>query len=79
MIFCQYLKKQSLGLERAPFNNIVGEYLFENICQEAWDLWKIEQIKIINENRLSLQNLKTREFLREKMMIYFDIQSKFID
>lgn len=62
-VFCQKLKKELPGLEKSPIPGPLGEKIYENISQEAWNLWLGQQIILINENRLRLVDPKAREFL----------------
>lgn len=71
MVNCVKLKKQAPGLKFPPFPNALGKKIFENISQEAWDDWIKYQTMIINENRLNLSDLSSRQYLTQQMEIYF--------
>lgn len=53
VVFCQLLKKEAPGLESVPYPGELGERIYENISQEAWNQWLQQLTMIINENRLS--------------------------
>jgi Fe-S cluster biosynthesis and repair protein YggX len=67
MIFCQKLKQQSAGLDDAPYPGELGQRIFENISKSAWQLWIEHQTRLINEYRLNLMELKSRQFLLGEM------------
>jgi Fe-S cluster biosynthesis and repair protein YggX len=56
------------GLERPPYPGELGQRVFDNISKEAWQLWLQQQTILINENRLSLADPKSRVFLEEQMV-----------
>lgn len=66
-IYCVKLKKQAEGLETAPYPGPLGERIFNNVSQEAWDLWLKRQTMLINEYRLNMQDAEARRFLKEEM------------
>ena len=68
MVECVKLKKMAEGLERQPYPGELGQRVFENISKEAWQLWLQQQTILINENRLSLAEPKSRTFLEEQMV-----------
>lgn len=68
MVECVKLKKMAEGLERPPYPGELGQRVFENISKEGWQLWLQQQTILINENRLSLADPKSRIFLEEQMV-----------
>jgi Fe-S cluster biosynthesis and repair protein YggX len=66
MVYCLKLKKELPGLQRPPYPGALGQKIFENISQEAWNLWIAHQTMLINEYRLSLIDPKAREFLKKE-------------
>lgn len=67
MIHCKKLQKEAEGLERAPYPGALGQRIFEEISQEAWQLWLNHQTMLINEYRLSMLDPKARKFLADEM------------
>ena len=67
MVHCAKLEKEAEGLDRAPYPGDLGQRIFDNISQEAWQLWIKHQTILINENRLSPIDPKHRAFLEEQM------------
>lgn len=66
-VFCIKLKKQAPGLSFPPLPNALGQKIYENISQEAWDQWVQYQTKIINEGRLNLSDPSARAYLSQQM------------
>lgn len=65
---CVYLKKEAEGLERMPLPGELGERIFNEISQEAWQEWIKHQTMLINEYRLSLIDPKARTFLQDELV-----------
>lgn len=66
IIFCQKLHKEAEGLVAQPYPGEFGKRIYENISQEAWQLWIEHQTRLINEYRLNLMEAKSRQFLPKK-------------
>ena len=71
MVHCIKLDKEAPGLKFPPLPNALGNRIYENVSQEAWDGWLRYQTMIINENRLSLADPRAREYISEQMENYF--------
>jgi Fe-S cluster biosynthesis and repair protein YggX len=70
-VMCVKFQREMPGLDEAPFDNPLGERIFENVSKEAWKMW-IEQMKMImNEYRLNLGTQEAQEFLLKQMEEYF--------
>ncbi len=68
IVNCVKLKKEAEGLARAPYPGEIGKKIFENVSNEAWQMWMKHQTILINENRLSVIDPKAREYLEEQMV-----------
>jgi len=71
MVNCVKLKKEAEGLERVPYPGALGKKIFETVSKEAWQSWLRHQTMLINENRLSPIDPKSRAFLESEMEKYF--------
>ena len=71
IIQCQYLKKESEGLDFSPYPGDLGKKIFDNISKEAFELWKKHQTMLINENRLNLADARGRQYLARQMEQFF--------
>jgi Fe-S cluster biosynthesis and repair protein YggX len=68
---CIKLNKEADGLAAQPYPGELGKRIFENVSQDAWNMWLSHQTMLINEYRLSLMEAKSRKFLEEEMEKYF--------
>lgn len=70
-VFCVKLKRELPGLDEPPFDNELGQRIYQTVSKEAWKGW-VEQMKMImNEYRLNLGNPEAQEFLMKQMETYF--------
>jgi len=67
MVNCRYLKHQAEGLAKPPYPGPLGQRVYEEISQQAWDAWIAHQTMLINEYRLSLVDAEARKFLSAEM------------
>ncbi|MDX2345712.1 MAG: oxidative damage protection protein [Legionella sp.] len=70
-ITCQKLNETLDALDAPPFPGPLGEKIYQNISQKAWNAWLKHQTMLINEYRLALIDPKARAFLQEEMEKYF--------
>ena len=71
MVFCAKFQREMPGLDEPPFDNELGQRIYENVSKEAWKLW-VEQMKMImNEYRLNLATPEAQKFLMAQMENYF--------
>ncbi len=66
-INCIKLKREAPGLEYLPYPGELGQKIYDNISQEAWQEWTKHQTMLINEYRLTPVDPKARKFLEEEM------------
>ena len=71
IVNCIKLGKEAEGMKRNPYPGDLGTRIFENVSQEAWQLWLGHQTMLINENRLTPIEPKDRKFLEEEMEKFF--------
>lgn len=67
MVQCAKLKRELPGLDQPPYPGELGERIYENISQQAWDMWIQHSVILINHYGLSLGDPRAREFLQEQM------------
>jgi Fe-S cluster biosynthesis and repair protein YggX len=60
-----------IGLEEPPFDNEVGQKIFDSVSKEAWRMWVEHMKMLMNEYRLNLGNPEAQEFLIQQMDSYF--------
>lgn len=72
-VFCAYLLQSEERLSRAPFPGKLGEIIFNNVSQKAWDAWLVEQTKLMNEYRLNPMERVHREQIRSAMKTFLSL------
>lgn len=70
-VFCAKLRRELPGLAKPPYKGELGQRVFENVSQDAWNLWMRQSVIIINHYGLSLGDLQAHEFLMQQMEDFF--------
>ena len=68
---CVKLQKELPGLSEPPFDNPLGQRIFETVSQDAWKMWVDRMKMIMNEYRLNLGTKEAQDFLMQQMEEYF--------
>ncbi len=71
MVHCVHLKKEAVGLGFSPYPGELGKRIYDNVSQEAFELWKRHQTMLVNENRLNLADARARQYLARQMEQFF--------
>ncbi len=66
-VHCARLKRDEPGLDFVPWPGALGKRVYAEISKPAWAEWLAHQTMLINENRLSPLDPKTRPFLEAEM------------
>ncbi len=67
VVHCARLGRDAEGLDFAPWPGELGKRVYAQISKPAWAEWLAHQTMLINENRLSPLDPKTRKFLEAEM------------
>lgn len=67
IIHCVKLNREAEGMPQPPIPGEFGKKIYESISIEAWQDWVAHQTMLINENRLSMADPKSRAFIRTEM------------
>lgn len=71
MVKCVKFQKELPGLDEPPFNNELGQRIYENVSKDAWQLW-LEHLKmLVNEYRLNLMDRQAQHLIQQQMEQYF--------
>ena len=70
-VHCVKLDKEAEGLNAVTYPGELGKRIYEQVSQEAWQMWLGHQTMLINEYRLTPIEPKAREFLEEEMEKFF--------
>jgi Fe-S cluster biosynthesis and repair protein YggX len=71
MVHCVKLGREAEGLDRPPYPGDLGKRIHAQVSKQAWQDWLRHQTMLINENRLSPMDPKSRKFLEEQMDKFF--------
>jgi Fe-S cluster biosynthesis and repair protein YggX len=70
-VHCVKLKQDLPGLDEPPFDNELGQKVYENVSQQAWGLW-VEHCKmLLNEYRLNPARREDQELIVRQMDAFF--------
>ena len=67
MVQCVKLGRELPGLEKPPFPGELGQRIYENVSQEAYNMWPAQSTLIINHYGLNMADPEARKILREQM------------
>jgi Fe-S cluster biosynthesis and repair protein YggX len=71
MVKCAKLGQELPGVIYKPFENELGQRIYDNVSQDAWRMW-IEQSKmLVNEYRLDLTSPQGQRTLLEQAEKFF--------
>ncbi len=71
MVQCAKLQREAPGLSYLPFDDELGQRIYEEVSEEAWRMWLEHSKMIVNEYRLDLTSEKAHELLREQCESFF--------
>ena len=71
MVNCVKLGHEAEGLDFPPYPGPLGKRIYESVSKEAWAAWLKHQTMLVNENRLSLADIRARKWLAEQMEQHF--------
>jgi len=71
LVHCIKLGKEAEGMDFPPYPGDLGKQIYESVSKEAWQMWLSQQTMLINENRLSLADSKSQQFLKEELEKFF--------
>lgn len=71
MVKCAKLQKELPGMPYKPFNNALGQRIYDEISAEAWKMWVEHSKMVVNEFRLDLTSPEAHRILLEQCEQYF--------
>jgi Fe-S cluster biosynthesis and repair protein YggX len=74
LVQCKKLEKELPGLKTPPFPTEMGQYVFENVSKEAWDIWLQESVRYINTYRVDLSSQEGSEFMAKQLRIWLGLE-----
>jgi Fe-S cluster biosynthesis and repair protein YggX len=70
MVKCAKLGAMLPAIPYKPFQDELGQRIFENISAEAWSQWVEHSKKLVNEYRLDLTQKRAHEVLKEQCELF---------
>jgi Fe-S cluster biosynthesis and repair protein YggX len=71
IVHCRKLGRDLPGIRRAPYRNDLGQKIYADVSQEAWDIWLKESVKYVNTYRVDLASPEGQKFMFKQCAIYF--------
>ena len=71
MVNCVKLGRELPGLEKPPYPGELGQRIYDNVSQQAWEMWLQQATILLNHYGLSLADERAQEFMRTQMEEFF--------
>lgn len=71
MVKCAKLGRELPGLEAPPFPGPLGERVYNEISQQAWNMWPQQATLIINHYGLNMADPQAQKLLMQAMEDFF--------
>src|SRR5215831_2303157 len=71
MVHCVKLGREAEGLDEPPFDNDLGQKIYNNVSKLAWEQWQEHMKMLLNEYRLQPWKKEHQEFIVQQMEAYF--------
>jgi Fe-S cluster biosynthesis and repair protein YggX len=65
-VVCKKLQRELPAMPYKPFQNELGQRIYDEISAEAWKMWIEHSKMIVNEYRLDLTSRKAHDVLLEQ-------------
>ena len=66
MVKCAKLGETLPALAYKPYNDALGQRIYDTVSAQAWQQWIEHSKKLVNEYRLDLTQKKVHEMLKEQ-------------
>jgi Fe-S cluster biosynthesis and repair protein YggX len=71
MVKCAKLGKELPAIPYKPFNNELGQRIYDNVSMDAWRQWIEHSKMIVNEYRIDLASPQGQKLMLEQAEKYF--------
>jgi Fe-S cluster biosynthesis and repair protein YggX len=71
MVKCVKLQRELPGLDKPPFNDELGQRIYEHVSKDAWKMFREHLKMIINEYRLVLGTEEANQIIEKQTEDYF--------
>ena len=66
LVHCAKLHQELEGVPYKPFDNELGQRIYDTISMDAWKMWLEHSKMLVNEYRLDLTSKQAHEVLLEQ-------------
>jgi len=70
-VFCVKLHQELPGLDEPPFDGELGQKVYDNVSQQAWNMWMDFCKMLLNEYRLNPARREDQEAILKQMEQFF--------
>ena len=71
LVKCVKLGRDLPGLDTPPWPGPLGQRIYEQVSEEAWEMWEERMKMILNEYRLMPWQKEAQELVRKQMEDFF--------
>ena len=71
MVRCVKLDRELPGLDAPPWPGPLGQRIFEQVSEEAWEMWEERMKMILNEYRLLPFQKEAQQIVAKQMEEFF--------
>ena len=71
MVKCAKLGRELPGLEGLPFPGPLGQRIYDEISQQAWNMWPQQATLLINHYGLNMADPQAQKMLMQAMEDFF--------
>jgi Fe-S cluster biosynthesis and repair protein YggX len=71
MVKCVKLGRELPGLDALPFPGRLGERIYDEVSQQAWNMWPAQSTLVINHYGLNLADPQAQKLLMQQMEEFF--------
>ena len=70
-VFCVKLQRELPALSEAPWPGPLGQRIYDNVSEEAWEQWEERMKMIVNEYKLLPFQKEAQELIAKHMEEFF--------
>lgn len=70
-VFCVKLQRELPGLDAPPWPGSLGQRIYEQVSEEAWEMWEERMKMILNEYRLLPFQKEAQQLVAKQMEEFF--------
>ncbi len=71
LVKCVKLQKELPGLDEPPWAGELGQRIYDNVSEQAWEMWLDHLRMMMNEYRLNPATAEAQEIIAQQMEKFF--------